>query len=28
MTHGADRCWPIDLMPQTSHVEVVLRLVR
>jgi 23S rRNA (uracil1939-C5)-methyltransferase len=26
--YRADRCWPIDLMPQTSHVEVVLRLVR
>jgi 23S rRNA (uracil1939-C5)-methyltransferase len=26
--YRADRCWPLDLMPQTSHVEVVLRLVR
>jgi len=25
--HATD-AWPIDLMPQTSHVEVVLRLVR
>lgn len=28
--HGyrAERAWPIDLMPQTAHVEVVLRLVK
>lgn len=26
--YRADRAWPLDLMPQTSHVEVVLRLVR
>jgi 23S rRNA (uracil1939-C5)-methyltransferase len=26
--YRADRAWPMDLMPQTSHVEVVLRLVR
>ena len=26
--YRADRAWPIDLMPQTAHVEVVLRLVR
>jgi len=25
--HATD-AWPVDLMPQTSHVEVVLRLVR
>lgn len=24
----AERAWPVDLMPQTSHVEVVLKLVR
>jgi 23S rRNA (uracil1939-C5)-methyltransferase len=24
--YRADRAWPIDLMPQTAHVEVVLRL--
>jgi 23S rRNA (uracil1939-C5)-methyltransferase len=24
----ADGAWPLDLMPQTSHVEVVLRLVK
>jgi 23S rRNA (uracil1939-C5)-methyltransferase len=26
--YRADRAWPIDLMPQTSHVEVVATLVR
>jgi len=26
--YTADGAWPIDLMPQTSHVEVVLRLVK
>ena len=26
--YRAERAWPIDLMPQTSHIEVVLRLVR
>ena len=26
--YRATDAWPIDLMPQTSHVEVVLRLVR
>ena len=26
--YHAERAWPVDLMPQTSHVEVVLRLVR
>ncbi len=26
--YRADRAWPLDLMPQTSHVEVVLRLSR
>jgi 23S rRNA (uracil1939-C5)-methyltransferase len=26
--YRADRAWPIDLMPQTAHVEVVLRLAR
>jgi 23S rRNA (uracil1939-C5)-methyltransferase len=26
--YRAERAWPIDLMPQTSHVEVVLRFVR
>ncbi|MGE0871782.1 MAG: class I SAM-dependent RNA methyltransferase [Kofleriaceae bacterium] len=26
--YRASDAWPIDLMPQTSHVEVVLRLVR
>jgi 23S rRNA (uracil1939-C5)-methyltransferase len=26
--YRAERAWPIDLMPQTSHVEVVLRLAR
>ena len=26
--YRAERAWPIDLMPQTSHVEIVLRLVR
>jgi 23S rRNA (uracil1939-C5)-methyltransferase len=26
--YRADRAWPIDLMPQTAHLEVVLRLVR
>ena len=26
--YRADRVWPLDLMPQTSHVELVLRLVR
>jgi 23S rRNA (uracil1939-C5)-methyltransferase len=26
--YRAERAWPVDLMPQTSHVEVVLRLVR
>jgi 23S rRNA (uracil1939-C5)-methyltransferase len=25
--YRAERAWPVDLMPQTSHVEVVLRLV-
>ncbi len=25
--YRADRAWPLDLMPQTSHVEVVLRMV-
>jgi 23S rRNA (uracil1939-C5)-methyltransferase len=26
--YRADRAWPIDLMPQTSHVEVVMSLAR
>jgi 23S rRNA (uracil1939-C5)-methyltransferase len=26
--YRAERAWPIDLMPQTSHVEVVMRLVK
>ena len=26
--YRAERAWPLDLMPQTSHVEVVLRLAR
>ena len=26
--YRGDRAWPLDQMPQTSHVEVVLRLVR
>jgi 23S rRNA (uracil1939-C5)-methyltransferase len=26
--YRAERAWPVDLMPQTSHVEVVLRLTR
>jgi 23S rRNA (uracil1939-C5)-methyltransferase len=26
--YRADRAWPVDLMPQTAHVEVVLRLTR
>src|SRR5262249_33635900 len=26
--YRAEHAWPVDLMPQTSHVEVVLRLVR
>jgi 23S rRNA (uracil1939-C5)-methyltransferase len=26
--YRAERAWPVDLMPQTSHIEVVLRLVR
>jgi 23S rRNA (uracil1939-C5)-methyltransferase len=26
--YRAERAWPVDLMPQTAHVEVVLRLVR
>lgn len=26
--YRADRAWPVDLMPHTAHVEVVLRLVR
>jgi 23S rRNA (uracil1939-C5)-methyltransferase len=26
--YRAERAWPVDLMPQTSHVEVVLRFVR
>ena len=26
--YRAERAWPVDLMPQTSHVEVVLRLIR
>jgi 23S rRNA (uracil1939-C5)-methyltransferase len=26
--YRAERAWPIDLMPQTAHIEVVLRLVR
>lgn len=26
--YRAERAWPVDLMPQTSHVEVVLRLVK
>ncbi|HEY1554876.1 MAG TPA: TRAM domain-containing protein [Kofleriaceae bacterium] len=26
--YRAERAWPIDVMPQTAHVEVVLRLVR
>ena len=26
--YRAERAWPLDLMPQTSHVEVVLRLSR
>jgi 23S rRNA (uracil1939-C5)-methyltransferase len=26
--YRAERAWPIDMMPQTSHVEVVMKLVR
>jgi 23S rRNA (uracil1939-C5)-methyltransferase len=26
--YRAERAWPIDLMPQTAHVEIVLRLTR
>ena len=26
--YRAERAWPVDLMPQTSHIEVVLRLTR
>lgn len=26
--YRAERAWPIDLMPQTAHIEVVMRLVR
>jgi 23S rRNA (uracil1939-C5)-methyltransferase len=26
--YAAERAWPIDLMPQTAHVEVVVRLVK
>jgi 23S rRNA (uracil1939-C5)-methyltransferase len=26
--YRAERAWPLDLMPQTSHVEVVMRLAR
>jgi 23S rRNA (uracil1939-C5)-methyltransferase len=26
--YRAERAWPVDLMPQTAHVETVLRLVR
>jgi 23S rRNA (uracil1939-C5)-methyltransferase len=26
--YRAERAWPVDLMPQTAHVEVVMRLVR
>jgi 23S rRNA (uracil1939-C5)-methyltransferase len=26
--YRAERAWPVDVMPQTAHVEVVLRLVR
>lgn len=26
--YTAERAWPIDLMPQTAHVEIVMRLVR
>lgn len=26
--YRAERAWPIDLMPQTAHVEVVLRLTK
>lgn len=26
--YRAERAWPVDLMPQTSHVEVVLRLTK
>lgn len=26
--YRAERAWPLDVMPQTAHVEVVLRLVR
>jgi 23S rRNA (uracil1939-C5)-methyltransferase len=26
--YRAERAWPLDLMPQTAHVEVVLRLTR
>lgn len=26
--YRAERAWPVDLMPQTAHVEVVLRLTR
>jgi 23S rRNA (uracil1939-C5)-methyltransferase len=26
--YRAERAWPVDLMPQTSHVEVVAKLVR
>jgi 23S rRNA (uracil1939-C5)-methyltransferase len=26
--YTADRAWPVDLMPQTAHIEVVMRLTR
>jgi 23S rRNA (uracil1939-C5)-methyltransferase len=26
--YRAERAWPVDMMPQTSHVEVVMKLVR
>jgi 23S rRNA (uracil1939-C5)-methyltransferase len=26
--YRAERAWPLDMMPQTSHVEVVMKLVR
>jgi len=26
--YRATDAWPLDLMPQTAHVEVVMRLVR
>jgi 23S rRNA (uracil1939-C5)-methyltransferase len=26
--YRAERAWPVDVMPQTAHIEVVMRLVR